>query len=104
MEQQCPRQCGNNARIHPLYGPLPCFKCLGEDRKNRKATRAPEFYAQTMQTRVQEQRDKNEKDLMLPYNADGTPSEEYRRANPEKAKELFQEFERVTGQTTELAH
>lgn len=103
MEQLCPRQCGRPARKHPLYGILPCFTCIGEDREKRKATRAPEFYSQTMQTRVQEQRDKFEKDLMSPYNPDGTPSEEYRRANPEKAKELFQEFERVTGQTTELA-
>lgn len=103
-QQLCPRRCGNPARIHPLLGILPCFSCLGNDRKERKSTKAPEFFSQTMQTRVQEQRDKHEADMMPPYDHDGQPSEEYRRANPEKAKEIFKDFERITGQKTELSH
>lgn len=104
MEQRlCPRNCGRPARIHPLYGVLPCYDCIALDRKTRKPTTAPEFYSQTMQTRVQAQRDSHEKDLMSPYNPDGTPSEEYRRANGDRAKETFKEFERVTGVKTELS-
>lgn len=99
----CPRQCGRSARVHSLYGILPCFECIEEDRKNRKISHAPEFTSLTMQTRVQEQRDRHEKDIIPPYNFDGTPSEEFRRAFPEKAKELFSEYERTTGNTTELS-
>lgn len=104
MEQpSCPRQCGRPAREHPLYGIMPCLVCIETDRKERGTTTAPEFFTQTMQTRVQNQRDAHVKDTMPPYNHDGTPSEEYRRANGEKAKQVFQEFERITGQKTELA-
>jgi len=102
-DKPCPRKCGNPARLHPLYGILPCFECLKTDRTERKSTDSPEFYSQTMQNRVQEQRDKHTKDLMSPYNPDGTPSEEYRRANGDRARETFREFERITGKKTELA-
>jgi hypothetical protein len=98
----CPRNCGRQARQHPLFGVLPCLECVSEDQTKRKATRAPEFYAQTMQTRVQEQRDRHEKDIMPPYDHNGLPNEEFARAYPEKAKELFGEYERVTGTKTKF--
>lgn len=99
----CPRRCGRPAIINPMYGVLPCLKCRNEDRESRGTKEAPEFYTQTMQTRVQHQRDEHEADMMPPYDHQGKPKEEYRRAHGEKAKELFSEFERVTGQETELA-
>ncbi len=97
-EPLCPRQCGNPARVHQLLGILPCDKCVDSDRNLRKSTQCPEFYNQTMQSRVQEQRDRHEADIMPPYTHDGKPSEEFARANPAQAKQLFSEYERVTGQ------
>lgn len=96
MEQLCPRQCGKPARIHPLLGVLPCFACIAEDNATRRASRAPEFYAQTQQARVQEQRDRHEGDILPPYDHNGKPNEDFRRAHPERAKELFDEYDRVT--------
>jgi hypothetical protein len=55
-----------------------------------------------MQTRVQEQRDNHEADIMSPYDHNGRPSEDFARAFPDKAKELFSEWENVTGNTTEI--
>lgn len=103
-KQLCPRKCGNEARIHPLYGVLPCVSCIAEDRKSRKSTDSPQFYVQTQADRVQNQRDKHEADMMPPYDHQGNPKEEYRRAHGDRAKELFKDFERITGKTTELAH
>lgn len=99
----CPRGCGNEARTHALFGVMPCLKCVGQDRTKRQATKSPEFYAQTMQTRIQGQRDRHEGDIIPPYTHEGKPNEDYRRAFPEKAKELFSEYERVTGNKTELS-
>lgn len=104
VAQPCPRGCGNAARTNPLFGVLPCFKCIGQDRSKRKTTKAPEFYAQTMQTRVQEQRDRHEGDIILPYDHNGKPNEDFRRLYPEKAKQLFGELEQITGEATELSH
>lgn len=99
--QPCPRGCGNAARLNPLFGVMPCFACLKLDRTKRQATKSPEFYAQTMQTRVQEQRDRHEGDIILPYDHNGKPNEDFRRLYPAKAKELFSELDRVTNANVE---
>lgn len=98
----CPRGCGNKARISPMYGVLPCFKCIGEDQTKRKGSRAPEFYTQSMQTRVQEQRDKYEKDMIPPTDHNGKPSAEFARAFPQKAKQLQEEYTEITGEEVKL--
>lgn len=102
-QQLCPRGCGNPARTNSLYGVLPCLSCIAEDRKTRTITNSPEFYTITMQSRVQEQRDRHEKEMLPPYDTNGKPNEEFARAYPEKAKELFGEYEKQTGNTTELS-
>lgn len=102
-ETLCPRGCGNTARTSPLFGTLPCFSCIQEDREKRPVTHAPQFTALTMQSRVQEQRDRHEKDMLPPYDHNGKPNEEFARAFPEKAKELFGDYERQTGNETELS-
>lgn len=99
----CPRGCGKPARISSMFGILPCSECIAVDREKRTITDSPEFTSLTMQSRVQEQRDRHEKDIMPPYDHNGIPSEEFRRANPAQAKELFKDYERVTGNTTELS-
>lgn len=99
----CPRCHEEDAKIHPIYGVLLGRKCRYEDETKRKTTHTAEFLSQTMANRVQQQRDAHERDLLPPYDFDGKPSEEFRRAFPDKAKELYSEYERITGDTTELS-
>ncbi len=97
MQNPCPRCNKSEARISPLFGVLICEKCVDEDRKMRKPGDSPEFYSQTMQTRVQQQRDAHEKDILPPTTHEGKPSEEFARAYPDKAEQVKKDYEEVSG-------
>jgi ribosomal protein L37AE/L43A len=88
-QQKCPRDdCKNNAIIDITLGVLPCQKCQDED---EAIANAPEFYNQTKQHRVQEQRDKHNADIMQPWaeGKDMKPNPDFVRAYPGKARDYF---------------
>jgi len=99
---RCPRNCGNEARHHTLYGILPCQQCIDNDHIERKITQAPEFATVTQQTRIQRQRDDHEKDIIPPFTHDGKPSEQFARAFPDKAKQSQEDYTMVTGEEVKL--
>lgn len=100
----CPRCKKEPARVHPVYGILLGWKCKEEDATKRKPAKSAEFVTQTQSDRVNEQRDAYEKDMIPAYTHEGKPSEEFRRAFPEKAKDIFSNYTEITGQETELSN
>jgi len=82
----CPRQCGNNAVIDPIFGILPCKKCIAND--NVTITRTPEFVNINKMHRIQHQRDKGKRDLLQPFEG-GKMSVDFAKAYPKLAKNYF---------------
>jgi len=89
----CPRQgCKNKAIIDTTYGVLPCQTHQNEDAAYVMPN-LPEFYSMTKVQRVQEQRDKYNKDTLQPYlpGKDQRPDPDFVKAYPDKARNYFSE-------------
>lgn len=87
---KCPR-CGKEpALIDITIGVLPGKKCQADDEKNT-LTELPQFANQSKQERVQEQRDKNDGDMLQPYlpGKDAAPNPDFVKAYPQMAGEYF---------------
>lgn len=85
---RCPRKnCQNEALHDATYGILPCQSC--QDADQGTSVSSPEFYSQTKQERIQQQRDSGDKDMLQPYLAKGEPNPDFIRAYPEAAKQYF---------------
>lgn len=92
-KQKCPREgCPNDAIIDLTYGVLPCAKCQQED-DDFVRPELPQFYNMSKIQRVQEQRDKYNKDMLQPYlpGKDQAPNPDFVRAYPKESKNYFNE-------------
>ena len=94
---KCTRCHKNEANVSKLFGVLPCDTCTAQDAKKRKVTHAPEFFSISQQTRVQEQRDRYEGDMLPMYTTKSEINPEFARLHPAKAKELEEDLKRVKG-------
>ena len=90
MTQTCPQCKKEPAIIHTTFGVLPGEICKARQTEKAKNVKAqnPEFLTQSMQDRIQSQRDKNEKDILQPYMGN-RPNESFAKAYPELAHEYF---------------
>lgn len=87
----CPRQgCKNEANVDITYGILPCDSCQEQD-DLEVLPDSPEFYNLTKIQRVQEQRDRHNKDILQPYlpGKDMKPNPDFVKAYPDKATDYF---------------
>lgn len=87
MHQKCPRKsCQNNAII-TSFGVLPCANC---NRRTRfgKREKPPEFYTQSRQDRIQQQRDRHGADFVQPYLRDKI-NPDFAKLYPDRAEECF---------------
>jgi ribosomal protein L37AE/L43A len=81
----CPR-CGiNPALFDIIFGILPCQSCQDADSKI-KITKSPEFYSINKKDRVQRIRDKNQRDLLQPYES-GKINKDFFKAYPDKIED-----------------
>jgi len=88
----CPACKKNPAIQDPTYGVTHCASC----RANKVDIGRPEFYIQTQKDRVQEGRDKFEKDMIPPHwGKDNKANPEFVKAYPTQATEYFTEEELV---------
>lgn len=88
--QTCPR-CGKEpAILDSRFGVLPGEKCQAED-EQIQVTEAPEFYNQTKQHRIQQQRDTHNADILQPWlpGKDMKPNPDFVKKYPDMAKNYF---------------
>src|SRR3990167_1680633 len=87
---KCPRGDDNLAIIHRTLGILPCQKCRDEDSKTQ-LRQAPRFATQSQTDRVQQEYDKNSKDVVQPWTDTNKPNPEFAQAYPDKVGNYFGE-------------
>ena len=87
---KCPR-CGKEpAIVDASFGVLPGVKCQAEDEKTVPGE-LPQFVNIGKQHRVQEQRDRYDRDLLQPFTGKrgDKPNPDFVKAYPEKSKDYF---------------
>ena len=84
----CPRKdCTNQARMHPLYGVMPCMDCQNKD--TRVVTTASEDMPVSRLHRIQHQRDAHGADMLQPFTDGVTPNPDFIKEYPDLVHDYF---------------
>ena len=84
---KCPRKgCNHEARLHPVYGVLPCLECQAKDPAASTVTRDPILVGRLH--RIQKQQDQHGKDMLQPFFGD-KPNPEFIASYPELVHDYF---------------
>ena len=85
---KCPRKdCNNEARMHPMYGVMPCMSCQRGD--TRVTMDVSEDVPVSKLHRIQSQRDRHGADMLQPFIDGSTPNPDFIKEYPDLVHDYF---------------